>query len=98
MNNNFIGTAYLGDVTSELVYGTLRLSENNDMSVVIDSTLSLDSSHLIIPTHLRESEVNFTVDDVSYSATIPTPLTDGVKVILLREGGGQRYVIIGVIG
>lgn len=98
MNNDLIGTAYKSDVGAEVVYGTVRISGNKSMSIAVDSTLLLHPSQLIIPKHLEATENNFTIDGVAYSFLTESPFCDGAKVILLREGGGQRYAVIGVIG
>ncbi len=96
MNNSLIGTAHIDDIAPDIVYGTVRQSGTYPLTVTVDLSLTLVKSQLIIPKHLLPQEISFTADDATYTVTTNTPLVDGARVILLRESGGQRYVVLGV--
>lgn len=96
MNNSLIGTAHIDDIAPDVVYGTVRQSGTNPLTVTVDLSLTLGKTQLVIPKHLMSQELTFTVDDATYTVTTNGALVDGARVVLLREGGGQRYIVLGV--
>ena len=76
------------------------------LSVQVDNRFYVDENTLVIPKHLREEEYNSHTHKLKISgADYTTEKTDekhlglntGDKLALLREQGGQRFFVLGVV-
>lgn len=86
------------------LFGTVVSTE--PLSVQVDSRFFVGESALVIPRHLREGEHNSHKHKVIYAgAEFFTEeknetyygLHTGDKLALLREYGGQRFFVLGVV-
>lgn len=64
------------------------------LKVKISSVLTLPSSVLIVPQHLKDYKVNMSDSSGTKTITIKNALKVGDKVALIRSTGGQSYYIL----
>ena len=68
----------------------------NPYKVYIDQRLTLPEGALIIPNHLKVPYETQT-EEYSKKVIIDNTLKNGDKVAMIRNNGGQRYLVVGVI-
>ena len=78
---------------ADVIYGTYQ----NNGDVYVDIKWTIRSSTIKVPDHLKEKTTTCTGCTGNYTCTykINEGLAAGDSVILLRQQGGQKYVIIG---
>lgn len=75
-----------------IFYGTVQRA--NPVQVNVEQKLVLDKDFLIITERFKNTTVTINVEGKNYSYTINNELKTGDKVILLREQGGQKFLIL----
>ena len=96
----------------KIVYGTVISSK--PLKIKIDQKITLTEEFLTLTRNVTDYETEFTVDAISvYHTTKSIPsdtwadkqkikvhnaLNAGEKVILLREQGGQNYIVLDRVG
>lgn len=69
----------------------------NPYKVYIDQRLTLPEGALIIPNHFKVPYETQTEEEYPKKVIIDNTLKNGDKVAMIRNNGGQRYLIVGVI-
>ncbi len=87
---------YTEEIPADIICGTVSGTE--PLSVRIDPTLTLTGSRLIVPIHVTGGEESVTVDGADGSVYFSSKLTAGARVAMFRAVGGEKYLIVGVIG
>lgn len=75
-----------------VVYGTVL--STNPLRITIDQKLTLESTHISLTSNVKDYNVDITLDGIRRNYTVHNGLKNGEKVILLREQGGQAYIVI----
>lgn len=77
-----------------ICYG--QVTSTSPLKIFVDQKMTLDSAQLIVPEHMTDHEVDIELKSsgtkqtyVFYSAL---KLDD--KVLLIREQGGQKYIVV----
>ncbi len=96
MKKNTFGTALFSDISSDIVCGTVK--SISPVAVSVGESFTVSESRLIIPSVFLGGTVNVTIDGVSHAGTLSGGISVGDKVCMVRSCGGEKYVIIGVIG
>ena len=91
---------------SDFIYGTVKSA--SPLIVTIDQKLELTSGFLLLTSNVSDYEVKITVDmktdDGEHSVsgeqtiTVHNGLENGDKVILIKQKGGQKYIVLDKIG
>ena len=86
---------------TKLIYGTVR--STSPLSIKIDQKFTIPEEFLVLTKNVRDYEVEvtmnlFTENKSGGSGTIHNSLKVGDKVILLREQGGQKYIVLDKVG
>lgn len=77
---------------TSIEYGTVVSA--NPLKISLEQKLTLDSTHLILTNNVKDFEVEMTVDGVRKKYTVHNQLKNGDKVILFRQQGGQKFVVL----
>lgn len=87
---------------SDFLYGTVKSS--SPLVITVDQKLELTSSFLLLTSNVRDYELKITVDmttdDDEHSVTgeqtitVHNGLKSGDKVILLKQKGGQKFIVL----
>ena len=77
------------------VFGTIESTD--PLSICIASKLTLSGSMLVVPSYLEERRAETTVHGETVTVTIPAGYAVGDTAALLRDSGGQRFILLGVI-
>ena len=82
------------------VYGTVK--KINPIAISIDQKLTLTSEFLTLSNNVKDYTVEVTADFESLqekgTITIHNGLKVGEKVIMLRQAGGQHYLVLDRMG
>jgi hypothetical protein len=99
--------AYLASQPTAVVFGVVTSA--SPLKIKIDQKLTLEDDHLLLTSSVRDYEVEMTVDHVTESAgdvahthayagkkafTVHNSLKAGENVMLIRQQGGQKYVVL----
>ena len=85
-----------------------KVTSSSPLQILVDQKMTLGSAQLVVPEHLTDYEIEMTVKDwnteTSSNHTHPIKgkkkvvmhgaLKSGDKVLLVREQGGQKYIVI----
>ncbi len=82
------------DAGSPATICTGKVLSINPLSVQIDQKITLSSMQLLVPESLKGYTTTMTIDGVNKSVVVPGRLTAGSTVSLVRQQGGQKYLII----
>lgn len=87
---------------SDFIYGTVKSA--SPLIVTIDQKIDLTSGFLLLTSNVRDYEVKITVDmntdDDEHSVTgeqtitVHNGLKNGDKVILIKQKGGQKFIVL----
>ena len=66
----------------------------NPLKIQVTPQFILPQSVLVVPKHLTKEEITLTFGDETKTITIHKDLANGDKVALLRQKGGQSYLIL----
>lgn len=78
---------------SQIAYG--KVINEKPLQVKVSEKLILTSEVLIVPEYLTEHEVTLkTAPDIEIKYTVMNALKVGDQVVMLRNRGGQQYLII----
>lgn len=64
------------------------------LKIQVEQRLTLDESHLILTHLVKDFEVDMTVDDITKQYTVHLGLSVDETVMLLRNQGGQRFIVL----
>lgn len=94
---------------TDLVYGTVK--STSPISIMIDQKVTLTSEFLILTKSVTKHQVDmeFTCDtedstghkhkiNFKSKATINNALKTGDKVIMIKQAGGQSYIVLDKLG
>lgn len=83
--------AYEASKPVQINYGTV--TSVNPLAIKISDYLVLQKNALILPEHLTKRTFNLVIEGYTRSATEDNSLKEGDKVVLIRQKGGQKYLI-----
>lgn len=84
--------AYEASKPAKVVYGTV--TSVKPLKVRLTDKLTILNSSLIVPRALTNCEIEMAIDGYWHTITLSNGLKVGDKVIMLRDKGGQRFLII----
>lgn len=84
------------EISADIICGTV--SGTSPLSVRIDPTLIVTEPRIIVPKHITGGDEAVLVDGVEGTVSFRDKLTAGAKVVMFRAVGGEKYLIVGVIG
>lgn len=64
------------------------------LKVLVDQKMTLGSAQLVLTRNVTNHEDAVIIDGVKKTMTTNNALKNGEEVVLLRQQGGQKYVII----
>lgn len=78
---------------AQIAYG--RVVSTTPLQVKVSEKLILTSEVLIVPEHLTDHEITLkTAPDIELKYTVMNALKAGDQVVMIRNRGGQQYLII----
>ena len=87
---------------SDFIFGTVKSAE--PLTITIDQKLELTSGFLLLTSNVRDYELKITVDmttdddehNVSgeQTITVHNGLKAGEKVVLIKQKGGQKFIVL----
>ena len=80
------------DKPTDLRYG--KVVSVSPLKVQVTNQFNIPSSMLVVPQHLTNYEVSVTLDEDRKKMTIHNALQVNDKVALIRQKGGQSYLIL----
>lgn len=80
------------DKPTDLRYG--KVVSVSPLKVQVTNQFTIPSSMLVVPKHLTTYEVSVTIDGDKKKMTIHNALQVNDKVALIRQKGGQSYLIL----
>ena len=86
---------YESQKPAKLMFG--KIVSIDPFRVDIAPKLSLNENAVIIPKHFKERKCTAHFNDETAEITIPATYKENDTVILLRDSGGQRYCMLGVM-
>ena len=76
-----------------------RVVNTSPLQVFVDQKITLGEAQLVLTENVTDYEVTITDDEnEKKKITIHNSLFKGEEVILLRQQGGQKYIIIDRVG
>lgn len=75
-----------------VVFGTVVSAA--PLKINVEQKLTLESIHLVLTNNVKDFDVEMTVDGSRWKYTVHNNLKNGEKVILLRQQGGQKYIVL----
>lgn len=79
-----------GPVT--VCYG--KVTNTSPLKILVDQKMTLGVAQLTLTRNVTDYDVNVHIDGVNRTMTIHNSLTKGDEVVLLRQQGGQKYIVI----
>ena len=74
-----------------------KVTKEKPLKIKLGQKLELSSSFLIIPKSLSGYVETVKIDGSSKEITHPNRLKKGAKVIMLRQQGGHKYVVLDIL-
>jgi len=71
-----------------------KVISTTPLKLNVEQRLTLDESHLILTSLVKDFEVDMTVDGVRKPYQVHLGLAAGESVILMRVQGGQKYIVL----
>lgn len=96
MENKRTNTFNTDEISADIICGTV--SSALPLSVRIDSTLTVTEPRIIVPRHVRGGDETVLIDGMEGTVSFRDKLTEGARVVMFRAVGGEKYLIVGVIG
>lgn len=82
---------------AKLMYGTVTAV--SPLAIKIDQRFTVTEAFLILTKNVRDYKVKMSVNGgAEQEYTVKNALKVGDKVILLREQGGQKYIVMDKVG
>lgn len=82
---------------AKVMYGTVTAA--SPLAIKIDQRFTVTEDFLILTKNVRDYKVKISVNGgMEQDYTVRNALKTGDKVILLREQGGQKYIVIDKVG
>lgn len=82
---------------TKLLYGTVK--SISPLTIKIDQKFTIPEEFLVLTKNVRDYKVKMSVNGgIEQEYTVKNSLKAGDKVILLREQGGQKYIVIDKVG
>lgn len=64
------------------------------LKISIEQKMTLGSAQLVLTKNVTDYKINVTIEQETKETTIHNGLKVGDKVVLIKEQGGQRYLIL----
>lgn len=80
---------------TQAVFGTIESTE--PLSICVTSKLTLSGNVVIVPSYLKERRATASLYGEMVTVMIPAAYAVGDTAVLLRDNGGQRFILLGVI-
>lgn len=79
---------------ASICYG--QVTSSSPLKILVDQKMTLTSAQLVVPQHLTDYEINLKLKSSGTKQTyvVYGALKSGDKVLLIREQGGQKYIVI----
>lgn len=77
---------------ADFMFGIVK--GTNPLTVTIEQKMTVEKEHLIVPESLTDYTVKCEIDGSTKDLKVKNALKTGDKIILLREQGGQRFLIL----
>lgn len=71
-----------------------KVTNTSPLQVLVDQKMTLGSAQIVLTKNVTDYDVGITVDDIDKTMTIHNSLRNGDEVVLLRQQGGQKYIVI----
>lgn len=81
---------------ASILYGTVI--GVSPMSINIDQKFTISSDFIVLTRNVTDYKVKIEIDGVEKEVKVKNHLSNGDRVILLQEQGGQRFVVIDKAG
>lgn len=75
-----------------IMYG--KVISTNPLKINVEQRMVLDHSFLILTRNVMNYKTTILLDNENKSITISNELKNGDKVVLLREQGGQKFIVL----
>lgn len=77
-----------------ICYG--QVTSASPLNILVDQKMTLSSAQLVVPEHLTNYEMDMKLKSGGTKQTyiVYSALKKGDKVLLVREQGGQKYIVI----
>ncbi len=79
-----------------IVFG--KVISASPLKVLVDQKMTLGTAQLVLTGNVTDYEMSVTVEEKTQKLTIHNSLSKGEEVILLRQQGGQKYIIVDRVG
>ena len=79
-----------------IVFG--KVISASPLKVLVDQKMTLGAAQLVLTGNVTDYEMSVTVEEKTQKLTIHNSLNKGEEVILLRQQGGQKYIIVDRVG
>lgn len=77
---------------TSVIFGTVV--SVSPLKINIEQKLTLESAHLILTNNVKDHDVDITLEGNRRKYTIHNNLKNGEKVTLIRQQGGQKYIVL----
>lgn len=88
--------AYEASKPVQICFG--KVTKASPLEIIVDQKLTLGKSQLVLTRNVTDFEAEITIDGEKKKATFHNKLQVGDEAILLRQQGGQKYIVEGKIG
>lgn len=76
-----------------IVYGTV--TGTDPLKINIEQKLTLEIAHLVLTNNVQDYMVEMSIEGgIKRNYTVHNKLQEGDTVILLRQQGGQKYIVL----
>lgn len=75
-----------------------NVTSASPLKILVDQKMTLGSAQLVLTRNVTNHEETVIIDGVKKTMTINNALKSGEEVVLLRQQGGQKYIIIDKVG
>lgn len=75
-----------------MMYGTVI--STSPLKINVEQKMVLDASFLTLTRNVTNYSTSVVIDGQTRTVTIPNALKNGDTVVLLREQGGQKFVVM----
>jgi hypothetical protein len=79
-------------VPCKIMFG--KVISTSPLKINVEQRLTLDENHLILTSLVKDFEVEMTVDGITKQYTVHLGLQNGETVMLLRNQGGQQFIVL----
>lgn len=77
---------------SDFCFG--KVTSVSPLKISIEQKMTLSSAQLVLTRNVTDFDVEFTINDETKEMTICNSLKIGEKVVLIKQKGGQKYLVL----